>query len=179
MERFSANAIVVMGVSGSGKSTVGKALAHKLGWKFQDGDDLHPEQNVLKLSKGQSLTDEDREPWLKILHKVLREWTEHHVDGVLVCSALRRCYRTALVGPDLSDSVVFVYLTGSRDLIAERMRSRSGHFMPVSLLDSQLRTLEPPDSTERVITCDVAGSVEEIVEMIVKRVAPRRNMHTV
>lgn len=96
------------------------------------------------------------------------------MGGVLVCSALRRCYRATLVGSDLANFVVFVHLTGSREVIAERMSARSGHFMPVSLLDSQLRTLEPPDPDERVITCDITSTVNEITDMVMKRVVPYR-----
>lgn len=127
------------------------------------------------MSQGQALTDEDRQPWLQALHGVLREWVKQHVGGVLVCSALRRSYRTALVRPDLSERIVFVHLTGSREVIAERMHLRSGHFMPVSLLDSQLRTLEPPDPDERVITCNITSSVKEIVDSVIKKIVPCTN----
>ncbi|MDP9884190.1 carbohydrate kinase (thermoresistant glucokinase family) [Sinomonas atrocyanea] len=143
--------IVVMGVSGSGKSTVGRLLAHTVGGRFIDGDELHPESNVAKMAAGTALTDRDREPWLHEVGQRLRS-----SDGPLViaCSALRRTYR------DIIRAAVprtrFVHLEGTRDLLAERMSARPGHFMPRSLLESQIETLEPLEPDELGIVLDIA-----------------------
>src|SRR3982750_3854146 len=141
--------VVIMGVSGSGKTTVGAALAVRLGLRFVDGDALHPEANVAKMAAGTPLTDDDRWPWLDAVGAVL-------ADGqvVVACSALRRVYRDRLraAAPDIQ----FVYLRVPRDVLEERMSHRA-HFMPVTLLDSQLATLEPPEPDERAITIDAAA----------------------
>jgi gluconokinase len=144
-----------MGVSGSGKTTVGMALAAALGMRFVDADDLHPAANVEKMTAGIPLTDADRWPWLDAVGAVLGQG-----DVVVACSALRRSYRDRLrtAAPDLA----LVYLHGERDLLAERMQ-RPGHFMPVTLLDSQLETLEPPTFDERPLAFDVAEPVDDIV----------------
>jgi gluconokinase len=136
--------IVVMGVSGSGKTTVGKALAAELGVPFMDADDLHPAANVAKMAAGHPLTDDDRWPWLA---RVGRELAEAKNTGlVIACSALKRAYRAAILSAE--PRARFVDLEGSRDLLASRMAHREGHFMPLSLLDSQLATLEPLAATE-------------------------------
>jgi gluconokinase len=147
--------VVVMGVSGSGKTTVGTALAERLGVPFVDGDDLHPATNVEKMAAGEPLTDADREPWLDAVGAVLAG-----APVVVACSALRRVYRERLrrAAPGLR----FVHLHGTRALLAERMGHRT-HFMPPSLLDSQLATLEDPAGEEGVIGYDVARPVDEIV----------------
>src|SRR4051812_17084391 len=134
--------IVVMGVSGSGKTTVGQALAARLGWRFADGDDFHPAANVAKMRAGVALTDEDRWPWLDAIAAWIRG---RRADGgrcVIACSALRRAYRERIAAG--RDDVCFVYLDGTYDTIAERMQRRSGHYMPLTLLKSQFDTLEPP-----------------------------------
>ncbi|MEO5919875.1 MAG: gluconokinase [Pseudolysinimonas sp.] len=147
--------VVVMGVSGSGKTTVGIALAEALGMAFADGDDLHPPSNIAKMAAGTPLTDDDRWPWLDAVGAVL-------ADGatVVACSALRRAHRDRLrlAAPDLR----LVFLHGSRALLAERMGHRV-HFMPIDLLDSQLATLEPPAPEERALEYDVTATVGEIV----------------
>jgi gluconokinase len=154
--------VVVMGVSGSGKTTVGAALADALGLRFVDGDALHPAANVAKMAAGIPLDDADRAPWLDAVGAVLAAG-----QVVVACSALKRAYRDRLraAAPDLE----LVFLDGSRELLASRMAARPGHFMPASLLDSQLATLEPPTADEHPVTVDVAAPVPEIVESLVER----------
>ncbi|GCD91424.1 gluconokinase [Nocardioides sp. LS1] len=159
--------LVVMGVSGSGKSTVGAALAQRFGVPFEDADDLHPAANIAKMSAGQPLDDLDREPWLERIG----EWLATRADGgVVSCSALKRSYRDHLRRhvPDLG----FVHLEGSHEVIARRQASRPGHFMPASLLASQFATLEPLEADERGIVVDVDQSVDAIVEQAVTRITP-------
>lgn len=147
--------IVVMGVSGSGKSTVGAALAHQLDLAFIDGDDLHPSQNKQKMAAGIPLDDADREPWLLAIGAVLAEGSV-----VVACSALRRRYRDTLrrAAPNLQ----LVYLQGSRALLAKRLTERSHAFMPASLLDSQLATLEPPQRDEHPLILDIATAADTL-----------------
>ena len=153
-------ALVVMGVSGSGKSTVGAALAQRLGVPFEDADDLHPRANIAKMSAGEALDDEDRYPWLEIIG----EWLAVHSDGggVMSCSALKRKYRDQL--RQHAPGLAFVHLEGSHETIARRQASRPGHFMPASLLASQFATLEPLEPDERGVVIDVDQSVDAIVE---------------
>jgi carbohydrate kinase (thermoresistant glucokinase family) len=154
--------IVVMGVSGSGKSTVGALLASRLGVPFADADDVHPAANVAKMAAGIPLTDEDRWPWLALVGQAL-----HAASGsglVMACSALRRAYRDAILAE--APAVRFVYLHGSRELLAERMGHRHGHFMPTSLLDSQLATLEPLAADEPGFTVGIEGEPGQIVDEI-------------
>jgi gluconokinase len=156
--------IVVMGVSGSGKSTVGAALAQRLRVPFADADDLHPAANVAKMSRGEPLDDQDRYPWLE----VVGQWLADHPDGgVMSCSALKRKYRDQLRhhAPD----VEFVLLSGDRAVIERRQASRPGHFMPASLLSSQLATLEPLEPDEGGVVLDVALGVDDIVQGYVDR----------
>jgi gluconokinase len=154
--------IVVMGVSGSGKSTVGAALAQRLRVPFGDADDFHPEANIAKMTAGHALNDEDRRPWLA----AIGEWLTENPDGVVVsCSALKRDYRDQL--RQHSPEVDFVHLHGDRDVVARRQASRPGHFMPASLLDSQFATLEQLEDDERGFVVDVAQSVDDIVEAAV------------
>ncbi len=165
--------VVVMGVSGSGKSTVGAALADALGVPFTDADGLHPAANVAKMTRGIPLTDADREPWLDAVGARL---AEHSGTGLVVaCSALRRTYRDRLRAH--APSTVFVHLSGDAAVLAERMGGRSGHFMPTALLDSQLATLEPLAADEAGTTLDIRRPVEEIVAGAVaatgSEVAPR------
>lgn len=153
-----------MGVSGSGKSTVGAALAQRLGVPYADADDLHPAANVAKMSAGIPLTDEDREPWLDRIGR----WLEEHPDGgVVSCSALKRAYRDRLRrhAPDLR----LVHLDGSHEVIARRQASRPGHFMPASLLASQFATLEPLEADEHGVVIDVDQGVDLIVQQYVDR----------
>ncbi|MEM9160818.1 MAG: gluconokinase, partial [Verrucomicrobiota bacterium] len=154
---------VVMGVCGCGKSTVGRLLAGRLGLAFYDGDDFHPEANVEKMSSGQALNDEDRKPWLLSLGKEISDWNGGG-GAVLACSALRRKYRNWLRRGNDGD-VYFVYLHGSRELLAGRLGARKGHFMDPKLLDSQLETLEVPEEDLQV---SIDNSPEGIVAAIMK-----------
>jgi gluconokinase len=160
-------AVLVMGVSGSGKSTVGKALADRLGWTFADADDYHPPANREKMSRGEALTDEDRQPWLEKLHDLIKEHALKQKTIVLACSALKEKYREILVG-DL-EGVILVFLRGDAQLIAERMRQRE-HFMPVSLLETQLATLEPPTNA---LIVDIAQPIETMLEQVVRQLGAR------
>ena len=150
-----------MGVSGSGKSTIGRDLALRLGIPFLEGDDLHPEANVTKMAAGLPLTDADRAPWLdRIAAEIGR-------PVVVACSVLKRGYRDRLRAG--APGLVLVYLHGERDVLASRMARRVGHFMPVDLLESQLATLEPPAPDEHAIEVDVAHRPDEIVDMVTDR----------
>lgn len=152
--------IVVMGVSGAGKSTVGAALADRLGAPFVDADDLHPPANIEKMRAGTPLVDADRMPWLDLVGVAL---AEAPAPGVVVaCSALRRAYRDRLraVAPE----VVFVALEGDPELLAERMGARPGHFMPATLLASQLALYESPAADERAVHCPIEGELGDIVD---------------
>ncbi|GLY70092.1 gluconokinase [Amycolatopsis taiwanensis] len=155
--------LVVMGVSGSGKSTVAGLLAGRLGWDFEEGDDLHPPENVAKMAAGQPLTDEDRKPWLAKVAEWIAERTGAGRPGLITCSALKRAYRDVLRG----EHVIFVYLAGTRAEIARRLAVRHGHFMPASLLESQFATLEEPGAGERAITVDISASASTDVERII------------
>jgi gluconokinase len=165
--------VVVMGVSGSGKSTVAALLAAALGCQFQEGDDLHPPENVEKMRGGTPLTDADRMPWL---HKIAAEiggWRARGECGVLTCSALKRSYRDIIIG-DHRD-VILVYLKGSADLIHQRMAARHGHYMPVALLDSQFAALEEPTPDEHPIILDVGGKPTELAHEIVSQIEDRQH----
>jgi gluconokinase len=146
----SAPVIVVMGVCGCGKSSIGKALAARHGWPFLEGDDLHPPANVARMSQGLPLTDEDRLGWLDAIGAHIAEASRAGTGLVVACSALKRSYRTRLgaAGPD----VRFLHLAGDRALIEARMAARANHFMPLSLIESQFATLEPPGADERAVT---------------------------
>ena len=165
--------VVVMGVSGSGKSTVAALLAAALGCQFQEGDDLHPRENVEKMHGGTPLTDADRMPWLRKIAEEIDGWRARGECGVFTCSALKRSYRDMIVG-DRRD-VVLVYLKGSRDLIHRRMVARHEHFMPVALLDSQLATLEEPTPDEHPIIVDVGGKPADIANEIVRQLEARQH----
>lgn len=153
--------IILMGVSGCGKTTIGNLLSKRLDMEFADGDDLHPESNVAKMAAGTPLTDEDRWPWLERVGN----WLASH-NGIMACSALKRSYRDYI--RQYAPTAVFVHAHGSRELLAERMAGRKGHFMPVSLLDSQLATLEPLDADEPGAVFDITPAPEEIVDNIVQ-----------
>ncbi|KAM9138591.1 putative gluconokinase [Pangshura tecta] len=172
--------LVVMGVSGSGKSTVGSHLATKLGWKFYDADDYHPTENTKKMAQGIPLNDQDRIPWLCKLHDILMREESPGQSVILACSALKKMYRRILVSgrdavysksdqPDSStQKVLFIHLDGSMELIASRLEKRRGHFMAPELLQSQFDTLEPPSAPENFITVSLEKSVSEIVSEIEK-----------
>jgi gluconokinase len=163
---------VVMGVSGSGKTTVSSLLAAALGCQFQEGDDLHPPENVEKMHGGAPLTDADRLPWLQKIAEEIDSWRARRESGVLTCSALKRSYRDIIIG-NRSD-VTLVYLKGSYDLIRRRMEARHEHFMPVALLDSQFATLEEPAPDEHPITVDVGGRPADIALEIVRQLEERQ-----
>jgi gluconokinase len=163
--------VVLMGVSGSGKSTVAAMLAAALACQFQEGDDLHPPENVEKMRRGTPLTYADRMPWLRKIAEEIDGWRARGECGVLTCSALKRSYRDLIIG-DRHD-VVLVYLKGSRDLIHRRMAARHEHFMPVALLDSQFATLEEPTPDKHPIIVDVGGKPAEIAHEIVRQLEDR------
>ena len=152
--------MIVMGVAGSGKSTVGEALAERIGAAYIDGDVLHPPANIDKMSRGTALTDDDRLPWLREVGRRLRDGAGRTIIG---CSALKRAYRE-IIRTEAGHPVAFVYLAGSRNVIAERMSRRTGHFMPTSLLDSQFADLEEPAIDENAISVDIDQPLDTLVE---------------
>jgi len=155
--------MVIMGVAGSGKTSVGEALAARLGIIYRDGDTLHPPANVAKMRAGIPLTDDDRWPWLERVAHELRAADEPVAIG---CSALKRRYRDFILH-ETGAPVLFVYLSGPRELIESRMHARTGHFMPTSLLDSQFATLEEPQSDENAVVIDIEGPMDDVVNRIV------------
>jgi gluconokinase len=161
------SALIVMGVSGSGKSTIAGELAKRLHWTCEDGDRFHPKSNVEKMSAGHPLTDQDRRPWLQAIADEIDRVGSAGEHAVIACSALKHAYRSILVHG--RDDVRIIYLKGSRDLIARRLKLRKDHFMPPTLLDSQFNTLEEPGASENPIVVDVDAPVEAIVEKIVDR----------
>jgi gluconokinase len=160
-------ALIVMGVSGAGKTTVGQALAERLGWPFFEGDDFHPSANVAKMAEGLPLDDADRAPWLARLNQLLHEQLAAGASLVLACSALKADYRTQL-SAGVEDAVRFVFLKGDYQLIHQRMQGRPGHFMGPEMLESQFRALEVPQDA---VVADVAQPLEEIVEGLIARIA--------
>ncbi|WP_246102869.1 gluconokinase [Rhizobium straminoryzae] len=163
--------IVLMGVAGCGKSSVGETLAARLGAVYVDGDELHPPENITKMSRGEPLTDEDRWPWLT---RVGRSLASAEGIRIIGCSALKRRYRD-LIRHEAVSPVVFVHLSGSRDLIAGRMAARTGHFMPTSLLDSQFAALELPEADEQAITVDIGQPLEAVVAKIATSLEERQS----
>ncbi|MBK3642498.1 MULTISPECIES: gluconokinase [Streptomyces] len=159
--------VVVMGVAGTGKTTIGPLLAARLGVPYAEGDDFHPQANITKMSAGVPLGDDDRWPWLD----AIGAWAHGRagLGGVVSCSALKRSYRDRLRAA--APGVVFVHLAGDRALVEDRMSHRQGHFMPTALLDSQFATLQPLERDEAGVTVDVAGSPEQITERAVKALA--------
>jgi gluconokinase len=163
-------ALIVMGVSGSGKSTIAEKLAQRLNWSFEDGDRFHPPSNVAKMSAGHALTDEDRWPWLRAIADEIDRVCKAGLRAVIACSALKRAYRDILVHG--RSDVRIIYLDGNQPLIAKRLAARKGHFMPSGLLESQFETLEPPGPTEDPVTVSIDASVESIVDDIVRQLGP-------
>jgi gluconokinase/6-phosphogluconolactonase len=161
------SALVIMGVAGSGKSTIGDALARRLGWRYEDGDSFHPAANVAKMSAGRPLTDADRWPWLKAIAAEIERCRLAGEHVIIACSALKKAYRAILVHG--RNDIRIVYLNGSQDLVADRLGRRKGHFMPPGLLDSQFATLEPPSPDERPIVVAIDEPVEAIVDHILQQ----------
>ena len=159
--------MVIMGVAGCGKSTVGAALAPMIGADYVDGDDLHPKSNIKKMAAGIPLNDDDRAPWLALVGQRLAQADKTTMIG---CSALKRSYRD-IIRQHAGGDVLFLHLTGSRQVIEGRMSSREGHFMPMSLLDSQFATLEPPGSDERSIAVDINQELQTIVAEIIQKLS--------
>lgn len=169
--RMTPCALIVMGVSGSGKSTVGAAVATRLGWPFEDGDRFHPPSNVAKMHAGRPLTDEDRWPWLQAIADEIDRVCGAGQHVVIACSALKRGYRDVLIHG--RNDVGLVYLNGSQPLIAGRLAERKGHFMPPGLLTSQFQTLEPPGEDEQAITVAIDAAVETIVDDVLRQLQAR------
>ncbi len=159
--------IVLMGVSGCGKSTTGAALSRSLGWPFRDADSFHPPANVEKMSRGMPLTDEDRWPWLDAIAQWIGERCAAGEHGIVSCSALKRAYRDRILS--LRSDVRLVYLKGEKGLIGQRLRGRKNHFMPASLLDSQFATLEEPGAEEGALIVSVAMSPRRVAGAIIER----------
>ena len=166
-QRREPSVIVVMGVSGAGKTTIAAMLAMRLGWTFEDADWFHPPANVEKMHSGKPLTDEDRWPWLRAIAEFIERTQKAGQHAVIACSALKRAYRSILIGS--RREVRLVYLRAERELIARRMTLRHGHFMPPSLLESQFATLEEPDAEEDAIVVSIDARPREIVESIVAK----------
>lgn len=160
---------IVMGVSGAGKSVIGGAFAHALGVEFVEGDEYHPAENVARMAAGIPLSDDDRLPWLRSLAERIRAAKHADTGLVVACSALKRSYRDILRDESGAPELQFIFLRGSRALIAERLPGRQGHFMPPQLLDSQFAALEEPSPDEHAWVCDINDSPEQIVAALVAR----------
>ncbi len=156
--------IIIMGVEGTGKTTIGKLLARKLGWKFYDADDYHPKRNIEKMASGVQLNDEDRWPWLKEVRKLIDSSLNLNEPSIIACSALKSSYRQYLKRE--KEKIIFVYLKGDKNTITKRLASRKGHFAGTQLLESQLQTLEEP---EGVIACDISRQPEVIADYIIEK----------
>ncbi len=158
--------LIVMGVTGCGKTTIGRLIADQLGWSFYDADEYHPEENIAKMSQGIPLNDEDRAPWLERLAGLLSKEEAEGRGAVLACSALKQQYRVVLQSK--TNSCQFVHLLGSKELIASRLASRVGHYMDPELLDSQFRDLEAPSAEEAIIV-EVSSKAEDIAKEILHK----------
>lgn len=158
--------VILMGVSGAGKSTVGKLLAKRLGWSFYDGDDLHPESNVRKMTAGQPLTDEDRAPWLESIRQQIHQLEVTGTDAIVACSALKEAYRQQLMADTRHTQLV--YLRGSKVLIEHRLRQRKGHFFDADLLSSQFEALEEPAG---VAVVEIEGDLDSVTSAAARAIA--------
>lgn len=163
--------IIVSGVSGSGKSTIGRRLAERLGARFYDADNFHSQANIDKMSRGEPLTDQDRLPWLQSMARAIKHWSELDEPAVLACSALKESYRQIL--SEGCNDVRWVYLKVSAELITSRLLQRQGHFMKANMLASQFAALEEPDASEAIIV-DGAKSIDEILALLVSSLNQRR-----
>jgi gluconokinase len=164
--------VVLMGVSGSGKTTIGTLLAERVGAVFADGDDYHPLANKQKLAAGQPLNDQDRQPWLEVLNRLLRDWLAEGKSGVMACSALKARYRDTLQAGMPKGAVSFVLLEASKEMLEARLSERKHEFMNPGLLDSQLATLEMPNDAVRIVN---DRAPEEIVSQILVQISSRKN----
>jgi gluconokinase len=164
--------LVVMGVSGSGKTTIATMLATRLGWEFAEADEFHPPENIRKMSAGTPLDDDDRWPWLTAMQQWMSAQAQAGSSTVVTCSALKRSYRDLLAQAD--GEVCFVHLLSDVELIGERMRTRTGHFMPESLLPSQVRTLEPLQPDERGFAVDTGPSPDQVTAEVLGRLGLQR-----
>ncbi|HET7879841.1 MAG TPA: gluconokinase [Acetobacteraceae bacterium] len=162
---------VLMGVSGSGKTTVARGVAGRTGWRLIEGDSFHPPENVAKMHAGIPLTDEDRWPWLRAIAREIDAMRASSESAVVACSALKRAYRDILIGARAD--VVLVYLHGTQALIAARLATRQGHFMPPALLESQFATLEEPGDDERPIVVSIDAAPDAIVDAVVRQLKER------
>ena len=158
---MSGNSIIVMGVCASGKTTIGEKIAQRLGAKFIDGDDLHPKANILKMSRGEPLNDDDRKPWLERIRDAAFSLESKNEQGIIVCSALKKSYRDQI--RDGNKNVTFLFLDGSFDLIMSRMAARKGHFMKSNMVESQFNTLERPDNEAQVAVVDINTDIDDVV----------------
>lgn len=171
---ISPRVVVVMGVSGSGKTMIAEGLHNLLGWPFQEGDDLHPRANIEKMSEGRPLTDEDRRPWLDACRAWLDRQATSGQGGIMSCSALRRVYRDDLRAG--GTDITFLYLAVPEDVLVQRFLRRKGHFMPLALLPSQIETLEPPGPDEHAITLEVSGTPAEGIARALEALREDRGM---
>jgi gluconokinase len=162
---------VLMGVSGSGKTTIARGVAQRMGWRLIEGDSFHPPENVAKMHAGTPLTDADRWPWLRAIAREIDAMRARGEPAVVACSALKRSYRDILIGS--RKDVVLVYLQGSKALIAGRLAARQGHFMPPALLDSQFATLEEPGVDEHPIVVSIVPSADAIIDEVVRQLKER------
>ncbi len=158
---MSGNSIIVMGVCASGKTTIGEKIAQRLGAKFIDGDDLHPKVNILKMSRGEPLNDDDRKPWLERIRDAAFSLESKNEQGIIVCSALKKNYRDQI--RDGNKNVTFLFLDGNFDLIMNRMIARKGHFMKPNMVESQFDTLERPDNEDQVAVVDIDTDIDDVV----------------
>tara|TARA_Y100000588_G_scaffold90988_1_gene98125 strand:+ start:2641 stop:3153 length:513 start_codon:yes stop_codon:yes gene_type:complete len=169
MQNSETTKFIIMGVAGSGKSSVGKLLSIELDAVFLDGDDMHPPENITKMSSEQPLDDDDRRPWLQNIGKALKDKPD---KIIIACSALKKIYRD-LIRETAGQDVIFIHLIGSLELIKDRMAKRTGHFMPLSLLESQFEILETPDKPENFMPIDIDQPLESIVEQLTQIIKNR------